>query len=126
MEAELYDKLGGKQGVKKITQHFFLNFLKDDLLRPFFEKIDIKQQEQKMNAFLSYAFGSDSLYAGKSLRRAHSGLVLNQGLSTVHFDAMIGCMEMTLREQKIAEELLQEVMIILKYQRNNILGESSR
>ena len=124
MEAELYNKLGGKQGVNTIIHHLCLNFLKDDLLRPFFENIDINQQERKMNAFLSYAFGADSRYSGKSLRRAHSELVLNQGLSTVHFDAMIACITKTLKQQKVAEDLLQEVITVLECQRNNILSKN--
>jgi hemoglobin len=122
MKSELYDKLGTKQGVHRIAHHFYVNFLKDDLLRPFFESIDIDQQERKMHAFLTYAFGGNSLYTGKTLRRAHSGLVINQGLSTLHFDAMMACMAQTLKEQKIAAELIQEVITILEYQRNNILG----
>jgi len=35
---------------------------------------------------------------------------------------MMACMAQTLKEQKIAAELIQEVITILEYQRNNILG----
>lgn len=122
MKSELYDKLGAKQGVNKIAHHFYVNFLKDDLLRPFFENIDLKQQERKMNAFLTYAFGGNSLYTGKTLRRAHTSLVADQGLSALHFDAMIACMTMTLKEEGTSEDLIKEVIAILEYQRNNILG----
>jgi len=122
MKADLYNKLGAKDGVNRIAHHFYVNFLQDELLKPFFENIDIDQQERKMNAFLTYAFGGNSLYTGKTLRRAHSGLVVKQGLSSIHFEAMIACMEKTLRQQKIADDLIQQVIAILEYQRNNILG----
>ena len=62
MNATLYEKIGGKEIVKKTSHHLYVNILKDELLNPFFENVDVKVQELEMNAFLTYVFGGNSLY----------------------------------------------------------------
>ena len=88
MNPTLYDKIGGREIVQKASHHLYTNILNDDLLKPFFKDIDVHKQERKMNAFLTYIFGGNSLYTGKTMRRAHTQAV-EAGLSDIHFDAMM-------------------------------------
>ena len=88
MNPSLYEKIGGKDTVDKATHYLYVNLLRDELLKPFFEDIDIKKQERKMGAFLTYIFGGNSLYTGRSMRRAHENVV-KQGLNDEHVDAIV-------------------------------------
>lgn len=121
MNATLYEKIGGKEVVKKTSHHLYVNILKDDLLIPFFKDIDVKIQERKMNAFLTYIFGGNSLYTGKTMRRAHQDAVA-AGLSDIHFDAMMRCVEQSLHESEVAQDLIDQVMPVIEKHRKDILN----
>ena len=90
-------------------------------LKPFFENIDIKKQERKMGAFLTYIFGGNSLYTGRSMRRAHENIA-KQGLTDEHVDAMIECVCETLRELKIDNNQIGEVAQAIDKHRDDVLN----
>ncbi len=121
MNATLYEKIGGKEIVKKTSHHLYVNILKDELLNPFFENIDVKVQERKMNAFLTYVFGGNSLYTGKTMRRAHTEAVA-AGLSDIHFDAMMRCVEKSLQESHVQQEHIDQVLPVIEKHRRDILN----
>ena len=121
MNATLYEKIGGKEVVKKTSHHLYVNILKDELLNPFFENIDVKVQERKMNAFLTYVFGGNSLYTGKTMCRAHTDAVA-AGLTDIHFDAMMRCVQKSLQESHLQQELIDQVMPVIEKHRKDILN----
>jgi len=61
-------------------------------------------------------------YSGKNLRHAHTRLV-EQGMNSLHFDAVIGHLENTLKELNIPDELIQEVARIAMSTRNDVLNQ---
>ena len=121
MNPTLYEKIGGKDTVDKATHFLYVNLLRDERLRPFFEDIDIKKQERKMGAFLTYIFGGNSLYTGRSMRRAHESIV-KQGLNDEHVDAMIECVCETLREMNIDNNQIGEIAQIIEKHRDDVLN----
>ena len=121
MNATLYEKIGGKEVVKRTSHHLYVNILKNDLLSPFFKDIDVNIQERKMNAFLTYVFGGNSLYTGKTMRRAQQGAVA-AGLNDVHFDAMMKCVEQSLHESEVEQDLIDQVMPVIEKHRKDILN----
>lgn len=121
MNPTLFEKIGGQDTVDKATHFLYVNLLRDDRLRPFFEDIDIKKQERKMGAFLTYIFGGNSLYTGRSMRRAHENIVKG-GLNDEHVDAMIECVCETLREMKIDNNQIGEIAQIIEKHRDDVLN----
>ncbi len=121
MDETLYQEIGGKDTVKKASHYLYVNILRDERIKGFFENVDIKKQELKMNAFLTYIFGGPSLYTGKDMRRAHKNAVEN-GLSDEHFDAMMECVKKTLREMNIGEPQIDKVINTIERHRDNVLN----
>lgn len=121
MAPTLYERLGGKAAVEAAVDLFYDKIMKDDLLRPFFEGIDMQRQRGKQKIFLTTAFGGPTKYTGKDLRQAHAPLV-QRGLNDAHFDAVAGHLQMTLKELGVADNLIAEVMAIAGSTRNDVLG----
>ena len=122
MDQTLYEKLGGKETIDKASHFLYVNILRDEKISPFFKDIDLKKQERKMNAFLTYVFGGNSLYTGKNMRSAHKHAV-ESGLNDEHVDAMIECVCQTLREIDVNENLIGSVVQAIEKHRKDVLNK---
>lgn len=121
MNPTLYDKIGGREIVQKASHHLYSNILEDHLLEPFFNDIDVHRQERKMIAFLTYIFGGNSLYTGKTMRRAHTHAV-EAGLSDKHFEAMMKCVVKSLHTLEFEPELIEKVTQVMEKHRSDVLN----
>ena len=121
MNTTLYEKIGGKDTVEKAANFLYVNILRDDRINEFFKDVDIEKQKRKMTAFLTYIFGGPSLYTGKSMRKAHKKVV-ERGLSDEHVDAMMECVNATLRELGIKQDLIEEVISEIEKHRDDVLN----
>lgn len=118
----LFERIGGKDDVSIAVDIFYEKVMIDPELRPFFAGVDMARQKKKQIAFLTYAFGGAPQCSGKNLRHAHTRLV-EQGMNSLHFDAVLGHLENTLKELNIPDELIQEVARIAMSTRNDVLNQ---
>jgi hemoglobin len=121
MAGALYERLGGKAAIEAAVDIFYDKVLKDDRIKSFFDGVDMAKQKAKQKAFLAYAFGGPANYSGKNMRDGHAHLV-KRGLNDSHVDAVIENLGATLRELKVAEDLIAEVAKIANSVRNDVLG----
>ncbi len=121
MNKSLYDKIGGGDIVEKASHFLYVNLMRDDRLKPFFKDVDIAKQQRKMCDFLTFIFGGDSLYTGKTMRAAHKHAVEN-GLSDEHVDAMIECVCTTLKELEIDNNHIGAVVQAIEKHRDDVLN----
>jgi len=118
-QASLFERIGGTTAVNKAVEIFYSKVLADESLSHFFKNIDMKKQMNMMKNFLSHSFGSPSdFYSGKQMGEAHSHLPLRQE----HFIAFTGHLAETLKEMKVAQNLIDEVMAIALSTRGEVLG----
>src|SRR5260370_20505120 len=80
----LYERVGGKSAVAAVVNLFYDRIIKDPLLLPFFDGIDLRRQKSKQVAFLSTVFGGPTRYSGEDLRQGPCHLVA-RGASDQHF-----------------------------------------
>lgn len=120
MNPSLYERIGKKEMVKKASHYLYVNILRDEKLSPFFKDVDIEKQQRKMSAFLTYIFGGNSLYTGKSMRHAHENVV-KEGLTDTHVNAMIKCVRKTLQELEVEDELIDEAVQAIEKHRDDVL-----
>jgi len=120
--ASLYERLGGEMALMEAVDVFYSKVMADSVTRPFFEDLDMAAQTRKQLAFMARAFGGPKEYEGRDLRSAHAKLVREKGLSDVHFDAVAGHLEATLRELEVAEGLISEALTIVASTRAEVLG----
>jgi hemoglobin len=121
LEKTLFEKIGGKPAVGAAVDIFYQKVMADPQLKPFFNGTDMSQQKNKQKAFLTYAFGGAPNYSGKNLREAHKRLV-EKGMNSTHFDAVMGHLGNTLKELNVPNDLIQEAAQIAMSTRDDILN----
>jgi len=121
MDPTLFEKVGGKETVEKAAKFLYVNVLRDDRLKRFFDGTDMQKQERMMTAFLTYILGGPSLYTGRGMRRAHAYSV-KDGLSDEHVNAMMECVSAALREVKVEPDLITEVIKVVEKHRDAVLS----
>lgn len=122
MKQTLFDRIGGEDAIAAAVEIFYGKVLEDPLLASYFDRMEIKQQVNKMISFMSWAFGGPMEYRGLDLTLAHKDLVLQQGLGDQHFDAIAHHLQSTLNELGVSDELAAEVMSLIGGTRNQVLG----
>jgi hemoglobin len=119
--ADLFAQLGGEEAIDRTVDVFYRKVLADDRINHFFANIDMRRQAMKQKAFLTMVFGGPNNYTGLDMRRGHAHLV-KQGLSDLHFDAVVENLQAALRELEVAENLITRVTAIAESTRNDVLS----
>ncbi|MGA8862950.1 MAG: group 1 truncated hemoglobin [Gallionella sp.] len=117
----LYEQLGGEGAVNAAVDIFYRKVLKDDRIKRFFEGVDMEKQAAKQKAFLTMAFGGPNKYTHKDMRDGHAHLV-KMGLNDAHFDAVVEDLGATLKELKVADNLIAQVAALCETTRKDVLG----
>lgn len=118
MSESLYEKIGGEPAVDVAVDVFYRKVLSDDRISGYFETVDMDAQRAKQKAFLTFAFGGPNQYSGADMRTAHAKMNLTEG----DFDAVMEHLTGTLRELKVAEELINQVEAIALSVKDHVLN----
>jgi hemoglobin len=70
-EPTLYDRLGGREGIRAVVDDFYDRLLADDGLGPFFEDADMAKLRRTQTDFLCQAAGGPETYDAEPVREAH-------------------------------------------------------
>ena len=120
----LFEQIGGAGAVDGSVDLFYRHVLSDDRIAHFFDGVDMEHQAQKQKAFLTMAFGGPHNYTGADMKRGHAHLV-KQGLNDSHFDAVAENLAKTLQEMGVAQDLIDQVLVIAESTREDVLGRSA-
>lgn len=121
-EDSLYQKLGGKAAMEAAIDAFYVKVLADDRVKHFFDDVSMDKQRRKQKEFLSAAFGGPLPWAGKDMRKAHEGM----GLTEVHFNAIAENLVNTLKDLKIKQELIDQVVAVALTTKDDVLGRPKK
>lgn len=118
MSGSLYERIGGEAAVDAAVDVFYRKVLADDRISNYFETLDMDAQRAKQKAFLTFAFGGPSAYAGKDMRAAHAKMNLSEG----DFDAVMENLGSTLKELNVPDELITEAAGIAMSVKKDVLN----
>ncbi|MCL4119521.1 UNVERIFIED_CONTAM: hypothetical protein GTU68_016903 [Idotea baltica] len=104
--------------VNSAVDIFYAKVLADESISHFFKGKNMKKQIGKQKAFLSYAFGCPMNYTGKTLRKAHKKMELNDA----HFESVAGHLVYSLEELNVPGELIDEVVAIMLSVKDEVLN----
>lgn len=121
-EDSLYQKLGGKAAIDAVVDAFYVKVLADDRVKHFFDDVSMDKQRRKQKDFLSAAFGGPLLWTGKDMRKAHAGM----GLTEKHFNAIAENLVNTLKDFKVKQELIDQVVAIALTTKDDVLGRPKK
>ncbi len=122
--SSIYEEIGGEAAVYAAVDRFYARIMMDDRINHFFEDIDMERQIKHQKAFLTYAFGGENKYRGRSLGAAHKRLVEEKGLNDTHFNAVAECLLETLKDLEVPQILIDKIMAIADSTREEVLGRS--
>lgn len=117
-EDSLYQKLGGKAAINAAIDAFYVKVLADERVKHFFDDVSMDKQRRKQKEFLSAAFGGPLPWTGKDMRKAHEGM----GLTEVEFNAIAENLVNTLKDLKISQELIDQVVAVALSVKDDVLG----
>jgi hemoglobin len=121
-EDSLYHKLGGKTAIDAVVDAFYVKVLADNRVKDFFADVSMDKQRRKQKEFLSFAFGGPLPWTGKDMRKAHEGM----GLTEEHFNAIAENLVSTLKDFKVKQELIDQVVAIALTTKDDVLGRPKK
>ena len=121
-EDSLYQKLGGKAAINAAVDAFYVKVLADDRVKHFFDNVSMDKQRRKQKEFLSAAFGGPLPWTGKDMRKAHEGM----GLTEEHFNAIAENLVNTLKDLKISQDLIDQVVAVALTTKDDVLGRPKK
>ncbi|MDP3683438.1 MAG: group 1 truncated hemoglobin [Ignavibacteria bacterium] len=121
--ATLYDRLGGQDAIDAVVDHFYNIMLKDDRVKHFFINTDMTRQRDHQKRFVAVALGGSNAYRGKAMCEGHTHLVEKMGLNDAHFDATVENLVRAMRNLKVPESLIVEVVAVVETTRNDALDK---
>jgi hemoglobin len=110
----LYERLGGEAALKIVVDDFVAVAAPDpkvDFTRGGTWKAtdaSVAHLKKMLVDFMGQAFGGPQVYAGRTMKDAHRGMVITQA----QFDALAGHLKATLVKHKVPAKEIDEVMAI--------------
>lgn len=108
----ILDRLGGSEIITAAVEIFFKKMLSDDLVKDFFEDVDMNHHKEQ-HAKFQCSFMSGKTNNGASMKEVHKGM----GVKSCHYDRTIEHLLSSLKELNVSEEAIDAYarpMIALK------------
>jgi hemoglobin len=114
---EIYDELGGNDGVRTAVAVLYNRITVDPELAPWFAGIDVDRLKSHQRAFLAAAFGGPQVFSGRSAGEAHQGM----DITDAAFDRVVSTLMTTLADLGVANEAVVVVGARLEDLRGDIV-----
>jgi hemoglobin len=99
-EDALYDRLGGREGIRAVVDDFYDRLLADEDLGPFFADADMEKLRRTQTDFLCQAAGGPETYDAEPVREAH----LHVPFEPAHIERAVDLLYRSLEAFDVPEE----------------------
>lgn len=117
-DEQIFQQLGGVEGMSQLVEEFYQRVLKDDQLAPFFRNVDMKRLHTMQYQFLCSAFGGPIHYSGSELQAIHAG----RGITNQHFAKFVGHLAETMEARGASGQIIDAMLGRLATFRDKIVG----
>ena len=117
----LYDRLGGEATIARLVGVFYERVLADPELAPFFTDTPMEKQRAMQTLFLCAALDGPFEYTGRPLATVHYG----RGIRPPHLARFVGHLLAVLRDQRLAEEEVLDIVSRIDTYADEITGDTS-
>ncbi|KAJ3317368.1 hypothetical protein HDV06_001680 [Boothiomyces sp. JEL0866] len=120
-EPPILDLMGGEEVVEKMVKTMYINILKDELLSPYFEKVDLTKQKKMVKKFFVLAFSGDEIPQSlkNTVWKAHAKL----GLDDADFDKFKIIIRDSLESIAVPKYIIDRAGAVVEKSRNFVLGK---
>jgi hemoglobin len=115
--AEIYDQVGGPDGMRTAVTVFYNRVTADEELGRWFDGVDLDRLKAHQRAFLAAAFGGPQLFSGRGLRDAHADLEITDAA----FDRIVATLLTSLADLGVPKEAVGAVGERLEVARPDIV-----
>ena len=113
----VFEEIGGQPAVNAVVDDFYDRVLKDPLLEPYFDGIDMERLRQHQRAFIATALGGPTEYRGRSMGEAHAGV----GVTGEAFDSVVVHLTEALAAAGVPGETIDRIGQILSPLRGEVV-----
>ena len=117
-DQELFEQLGGVDGVAEMVQQFYQRVLADEELAPFFVNVDMNRLQNMQYEFMVSALGGPVQYSGSELHAVHVG----RGITNHHFAKFVGHLADTMESRGTPHRIVDATLGRLAMFRDKIVG----
>ena len=96
----LYDRLGGRDGIRAVVDDFYDRLLDDEDLGPFFADADTERLRRTQTDFLCEAAGGPETYDAEPVREAH----LHVPFTPAHIELALELLEESLDQFDVPDD----------------------
>lgn len=118
----IFARVGGQAAVDATVDLFYTKVLADDRVNYLFEDINMDAQIRKQKEFIGAALGGPVAWEGRDMRRAHRDLDLTE----VHFGAIAEHLSASLKELKVDDKLIGEIMTVVASTKDDVLNKPKK
>jgi hemoglobin len=105
-DEKLYDRLGGRDGIRAVVDAFYDRLVADEELGPLFEDADVERLRRTQTDFLCEAAGGPETYDAAPIREAHRHVPL----TPAHLQRAVRLLSRTLEEFDVPEDDAEKVI----------------
>ena len=115
----IFVRVGGQAAIDATVDLFYTKVLADDRVNYLFEDINMNAQIRKQKEFIGAALGGPVAWEGRDMRRAHRDLDLTEE----HFGAIAEHLAASLKELKVDDKLIGEIMTVVASTKDAVLNK---
>jgi hemoglobin len=117
MSQSLYERLGGTEGITRISSDVIDNHLANKTIATRFANSDVAKIKNAATTFFTTATGGPSVYKGKDMLAAHKGM----NISAAEFMAVLDDGLAALQKNNVGQREQEEVLFALYSMRSQIV-----
>ena len=117
---DLFERLGGKEGITKVVDAFINNVVHNDVIKKRFTKLPKERVEKfraNMIAQICKESGGDCEYTGKSMKEAHKGMKITEP----EWNATVSALKAALDENKVGENEQNDLIAAIAPMKDDIV-----
>jgi hemoglobin len=118
----LFERLGGQDGLGTLVEALLVNIGGDHRVKVYFNNLDQPRFKTNMVAFLCEKTGGPCAYTGREIKMAHKSMQVGPE----DFQAMMEVTDKTLNEKGVSEADKKELLDILAAYKGDIVTTGSR
>jgi hemoglobin len=117
MSQSLFERLGGTEGITKISNDVIDNHLANKSIATRFANSDISKIKNAATTFFITGTGGPNVYKGKDMLAAHKGM----NISAAEFMSVLDDALSALKKNNIGQREQEEVLFVLYSMRSQIV-----
>lgn len=115
---DLYQQLGGTQGIEQVVEDLLFNVADDRRIRHHFVDIDIVRLHEKLSEQICELAGGPCVYTGDDMVTSHTGM----GVTRADFNALVEALQLAMDDNNISISAQNRLLAMLAQMHHEIVN----